>query len=87
MPIGPDWMERASCVHLSLEESARLFFANGRPSREALGYCDPCPVRRECLQMALDNDEWGIWAGTTRPQRERMKRGRRSLDLANVQYT
>jgi hypothetical protein len=34
-------------------------------------------VRRICLKFALDNDEVGIWGGTTTMERQRLKRSRR----------
>lgn len=45
---------------------------------EALGYarseCALCPAANSCLTWALSHDEVGTWAGTTRRQRDRMKR-------------
>lgn len=39
--------------------------------------CNRCPVRRECLQYAVDNCiGTGIWAGTTPNQRKRLRHGR-----------
>ena len=32
--------------------------------------CATCPVRRDCLQDGL-SEEWGIWGGFTRAERER----------------
>lgn len=44
------------------------------PSKEALRYCDVCPVKKECLDAALRNDEDGIWGGLSEHQRRQIKR-------------
>ena len=38
--------------------------------------CDLCPVRDACLKWAMDNDAYGIWAGTSRHQRIQLGRER-----------
>jgi WhiB family redox-sensing transcriptional regulator len=67
------WMGRAACRG----EDPELFFADDARSvneRERVGearaVCGPCPVRRECLRYALATKAHGIWAGTTRDQRD-----------------
>ena len=55
---------RPACVGLGVE----LFF--GGPPKKALKVCRECPVRLECLQWALDNeDEHGIQGGVTQVDR------------------
>jgi WhiB family transcriptional regulator, redox-sensing transcriptional regulator len=44
------------------------------PSKEALRYCNVCPVRNECLDAALRNDADGIWGGLSDHQRRQIKR-------------
>ena len=40
----------------------------------AKAICATCPVRDACLEYALDNnEEFGIWGGTTASQRDQMK--------------
>ncbi len=42
-----------------------LFFSD-RPEELALAQamCARCPVQRECLRLALDQEmEWGVWGG------------------------
>ena len=40
--------------------------------RQAKEYCEECPVKAECLNFALvNNEQHGIWGGLT--VRERMK--------------
>lgn len=36
--------------------------------------CLDCPVRKACLDYALAHDVVGVWAGTTRPERERTRK-------------
>ena len=38
--------------------------------------CDSCSFKLACLQWALDNDEVGIWGGTTDRDRKELRRRR-----------
>lgn len=38
-------------------------------------FCNKCDVRKQCLLWALAHDEHGVWGGTTRAERDRIKRG------------
>lgn len=58
-----DWQSRALCRRVKGDK----FFPEGRPQNDALSLCDRCPVRRECIEAAL-NSPWkpyGIWGGLT----------------------
>lgn len=35
--------------------------------------CGDCPLKLKCLEYALNNEEIGIWGGTTEYQREELK--------------
>lgn len=39
--------------------------------------CDSCKFQNPCLEWALNNREYGIWAGTTDDQRRSILRKRR----------
>jgi WhiB family redox-sensing transcriptional regulator len=42
--------------------------------------CEPCPLKRPCLEAALSvprDDDYGVWGGTSRRERDRMARRRR----------
>ena len=44
-------------------------------TREAKRICTGCPVRDECLEYALANDErFGIWGGLSERERRRLKK-------------
>jgi Transcription factor WhiB len=52
-------------------ENPEIFFpSNGDPGTKARQVCAACPVRRECLQYAMEADELGIWGGMHRQQAE-----------------
>lgn len=38
--------------------------------------CSLCPVNADCLQWAIDTDEFGFWAGTSRYQRHQLTKTR-----------
>lgn len=46
------------------------------PSRvaEVRAMCRDCPIVRPCLATALQNNEHGLWAGTTLEDRARIRR-------------
>jgi hypothetical protein len=50
----------------------------GREERLARSLCFECPVRRQCLRIALESEdkvtEYGVWAGYTARPLRRMRR-------------
>jgi WhiB family transcriptional regulator, redox-sensing transcriptional regulator len=76
-----DWRHRANCR----DAPPNLFFAADREPGEVTQakaeyaiqtYCNPCPVRGECLrqELASDTREHGVWGGLTDKQRHGSKR-------------
>lgn len=70
----PTWLDQRACADVP----TNLFFpAKGDNSsvKAAKAICASCPVKAECLQMAMDNVErFGIWGGTSERERRRMRR-------------
>lgn len=79
--------DRGRC---SREGRHEIFFSD-RPSdlAEAQLICAGCPVKIECLEVALsEGHEWGVWGGVIfwdgQPYHRRRGRGRPSRSEANV---
>jgi WhiB family redox-sensing transcriptional regulator len=74
VPEGrPDWRDQALCAETDPDE---FFPEKGGSTRQAKAVCACCPVRRPCLEFALENDERsGIYGGMTGRERGRLKRG------------
>lgn len=74
--LGP-WAEQASCAGIDSE----MFYPELlSPANAALAIrvCQSCPVRQECLHHAIENNEqYGIWGGTTVMERQKIWRQRR----------
>jgi WhiB family transcriptional regulator, redox-sensing transcriptional regulator len=75
MPLRIDeWKKRAACkkapteIFVLPDEVDEPFY----PPREAVAYCNVCPVKTECLQYALERNEVGVWGGTSSYQRRQM---------------
>lgn len=66
------FMERGQCAG----SGAGGFFpekaADERKKGKAL--CRGCPVTNECLEYALAFDSYGVWGGTTRRERTKLRR-------------
>jgi WhiB family redox-sensing transcriptional regulator len=73
----PEWLDRALCAQVGADfwvpehgksdiEAKRI--CNGRPG------VAPCPVRAECLEWALANDEaWGVFGGKSPAERRKLR--------------
>ena len=78
----PELAEPALALRLlearCLDADPEAFFPEkGGSTREAKRICAACPVRDDCLQYALENDErFGIWGGLSERERRRAKRVR-----------
>ncbi|NKR53085.1 WhiB family transcriptional regulator [Rhodococcus hoagii] len=66
--------------NLGCKTSPDLFFPEQRETAKAakaLQMCRSCPVRTQCLDLAIRRREkFGIWGGTTPAERERIRRSR-----------
>ena len=66
---------------LCAETDPEAFFPEkGGSTRDAKRVCAGCPVRMECLEYALGNDErFGIWGGLSERERRRVRLHRRGV--------
>lgn len=66
------WADEAKCL---VAEPETFFPEKGGSTREAKRICQGCPVKTECLDYALDNDErFGIWGGLSERERRKLRR-------------
>jgi WhiB family transcriptional regulator, redox-sensing transcriptional regulator len=79
-----DWREAGACAHADPD----LFFPISSTGRalpqitKAKAICAECPVRRSCLEYALEHDlVHGIWGGTTPEDRQAWRRQQRRARL------
>lgn len=82
-PIKRTWMDDAACR----DQPPRRFTdpAGTDDVRRACRTCHTCPVRENCLTVALAHPSYadaGIWGGTTAAQRRQIRNGR--LRVADV---
>jgi hypothetical protein len=65
------WMKDAACTGADTSQ----FFPRSKKQSfaPAIRICQSCPVKEPCLQYALDTDQEGVWGGTTRLTRTRMR--------------
>jgi WhiB family redox-sensing transcriptional regulator len=77
LPSGDEsWRLDALCAETDPEA---FFPEKGGSTREAKRVCASCPVRMECLEFALANDErFGIWGGLSERERRRLRLQRRA---------
>lgn len=92
------WMNRGACAEIGPSDDI-WFCEEGReePVEQARGICYgsesvlPCPVLTICLEYALARPALsGIWAGTTKRQRSRIRRVRRdetTCRTCDAEYT
>ncbi len=75
-PAGDEsWRQDALCAETDPEA---FFPEKGGSTREAKRVCAGCPVRLQCLEFALGNDErFGIWGGLSERERRRLRLSRR----------
>lgn len=85
------WQERAACREVAAVEPD-LFFPDPDQIlivREAQRFCTECPVRKTCLESALESgDREGIWGGLTAAERAPLHGAMdRRLDFSRVNQT
>jgi WhiB family redox-sensing transcriptional regulator len=69
------WMDKAACKDMDREVFFPLTVAESLKARRV---CYECPVRRECLEYAINDPYiYGVWGGLTEKQRRRVRLNRR----------
>lgn len=70
LPEDP-WQDEALCAQTDPDA---FFPEQGMSSRDAKSVCAACPVRQECLEYALENDErFGVWGGLSERERRALR--------------
>lgn len=84
VPVPIELQEQGACVGVRGEERDELFWppdsAKKEPNLKAAqaavaawdGYCKDCPVLERCFDHAVENEEFGVWAGTIDFDRRRL---------------
>jgi WhiB family transcriptional regulator, redox-sensing transcriptional regulator len=74
----PPWRVQAAC----LDADPELFFPVGTTGpaidqiEDAKTICQQCPVIQQCLDWALEHNEFGVWGGRSEEDRRGIKRRR-----------
>lgn len=69
----PDWFGEAACKGHDPSLWHPDGWTNQREAAQAIAICRGCPVRTDCLEHALEQDEaLGIWGGTQPGERHRI---------------
>lgn len=70
-PAGlPDYDGTQLCRQVDPEE----FFPESTPMQAVFGLCGDCHFLKPCRDYAVHYDVYGIWAGTSRSDRKRVRR-------------
>lgn len=74
-------MEQAACR----DADPDTFFPEGDRLREdtvmAKAICHDCPIKTECLMVAMTHDYQGIWGETTYEERRALRRRTKTINL------
>lgn len=69
--IAEGWEDQAACQGM---ETEWFYPERGESHHEQRTVCAGCPVRRECLTMAVERREkFGVWGGSSERQRRDLR--------------
>ena len=69
------WKELGACVPW---KDPSIWYSDSPTDQDvARSICAECPVKAECLEYALDHENYGMWAGTSERGRRRIRSQRR----------
>jgi len=75
-PRDNHWRDFAACDGIDVSQ---FYPENGWATAAAKRVCARCPVQPQCLEEALSwpaEHDWGVWAGTSRWDRRRIRQER-----------
>lgn len=73
----PEWMRFGTC-RVERIPTAVFYPSTGDDTYLPISICERCPVRKACLELALDtNEDQGIWGGKSERERRRLRAQRK----------
>lgn len=66
------------------DENGKVISSVYKNEQAAKALCAQCPVRVKCLMFALEQNDIGIWGGTTERERRSIKRSKKDPRLHQV---
>ena len=82
-PNPKTWKDKANCYG---SDTGVFYPSNDASVDVPKRVCGDCPVKVECLEFALSNNEvFGVWGGTSERERRRIKRSRREAGQSGNQ--
>lgn len=70
-PDRNKWSQKGLCATQGIDPEAYFETAS---SRRLSPICSECPVFELCREYAMVHEEYGMWAGTTRKERNRFRK-------------
>lgn len=58
-----DWHHLAICKGQSIWRFYDGYESSPRIAKQTDQMCLSCPVRKQCLEAGIDENEWGVWGG------------------------
>jgi WhiB family redox-sensing transcriptional regulator len=72
-PLMPA-LDEAACDGIDRD----VFYGEGKIKElQAKAICAQCPIQSKCFNWALYHEEFGVWGGTTRTERAKIRRERK----------
>lgn len=62
-PDDLEWTDFAVCAGQRVSLFYDEYESNIRTAKNVDQMCLSCPVRAQCLQVGVENNEWGCWGG------------------------
>lgn len=78
------WQNDAACKGMSMENYDLFYVSTGKSAaKETNNICLTCLVKEECLNYALQYEEYGFWANTTAVRRNQLRK-ELNIELVNI---
>lgn len=76
MDSDANWREKAACANVTNLRHFDPWFPASNVYSATRRICDACPVRRDCLQEALESEPHveGFWGGLSEQERRRLRK-------------
>lgn len=69
-------MDQAACADPWTVDTD--WFFDIRTEQQAKAICKDCPIKFQCLEYAVKNEEYGVWGGTNDAERKLIRKTKRT---------